>query len=123
MSLKCNFNFLVLFFLHNLDLYGLDFMVMVALSFLVALWLWFSFYGFYGNYIVFMVVFALYFLWFLCGFGLQYGFCFRSLNMVAISVMVAKNFQFFLTSQFPLTLKCLVANFHTYGSAILALFF
>ena len=43
--------------------------------------------------------------------------------MVAISVMVAKNFQLFLTLQFSLTLKCLVANFHTYGNAILALFF
>ena len=69
-----------------------------------------------------MVVFALYSLWFLCGFGLQYGSCFRSLNMVAISVMVAKDFQLFLTFQFPLALECLVANFYTYGNAILALF-
>ena len=42
--------------------------------------------------------------------------------MVAISVMVAKDFQLFLTLQFPLTLERLVANFHTYGNAILAFF-
>ena len=68
-----------------------------------------------------MAVFALYFLWFLCGFGLQYGSCFRSLNRVAISVKVAKDFKIFLTYKFPLALECLVANFHTYGNAILAL--
>ena len=100
----------------------------------LVLWLWLHclpwwfvvvvpFYCLYVTFMVFMAIFALYFLWFLCGFGSQYGFCFRSLNMIAISVMVAKDFQFFLTSQFPLTLKCLVANFHTYGNAILALFF
>ena len=42
--------------------------------------------------------------------------------MVAISVMVAKDFKLFLTYKFPLALECLVANFHTYGNAILALF-
>ena len=71
-----------LFFLHNLYLYGLAFMVMVATNLL-------RLYGYVFLFMVFMVLFC-----FVVSmvFGLQYGLCFRCLNMFAILVMVAKDF-------------------------------